>query len=70
MAKLTEMDWHVVKTYADCNMNKAQTAKRCYIAVNGVCYHLNKIREHTGLNPNNFYDLVKLVKLVEMGNDR
>lgn len=63
MAKLTEMDWRVVKTYADCNMNKSQTARRCYIAGNGVWYHLGKVKKLTGLDPNNFYDLIKLVKM-------
>jgi carbohydrate diacid regulator len=46
-------------------MNISKTAKKLYLHRNTITYHLNKIKETTGLDPFNFHDLVKLMKLAE-----
>lgn len=46
-------------------MNISKTAKKLFLHRNTVTYHLYRIRKVTGLDPYNFYDLVKLMKLAE-----
>ena len=65
MAELTKLDWQIVKTYADNDMNMAETARRSFMHRNAIEYHLGKVKRHTGLDPKRFYDLVKLI---ERGN--
>lgn len=62
---MTERDIEIIKSYAAHNMNVCATAKEMYLHHNTVIYHLGKIREETGLDPRQFYDLVELVKRVE-----
>lgn len=65
MAKLNELDWKVVKAYADCNMKVLPAARLCFMSDNAVQNHLNKVHRLTGLNPKCFYDLVELMKVRE-----
>ena len=62
MPKLTDMDWRVVKAYADCNMNKCAAGRAVFVRENAIHYHLDKVKRLTGLDPKNFYDLIKLLK--------
>jgi carbohydrate diacid regulator len=55
----------IVRAFADCNMNVSATAKKLYLHRNTVVYHLEHIHRQTGLNPLNFYDLIKLLEIVE-----
>lgn len=54
----------IVLLMAECNMNIAETARRAYTHRNNVEYHLGKIKRETGLDPKNFYDLVKLLETI------
>lgn len=65
MKKLTIMDWHVVRAYADCNMNASAAARVVHMHINNVEYHLEKVKRLTGLNPKCFYDLVELMRVGE-----
>lgn len=60
---MTEQQIKIIKALADCNMNVQQTAKSINYHRNTIIYHLQKIKNETGLNPMNFYDLVKLINL-------
>ena len=62
MSKLTVDDWSIILTLADNRMQVATTARKLYCHKNTVTYHVNKIKKLTGLDPLNFYDLIKLVK--------
>lgn len=63
---MNEVDSKIIKMYAACNMNGNETTKRLhYVSYNTVRYHFLKIKKETGLDPTNFYELVKLVYLVE-----
>lgn len=62
MSKLTVDDWSIVLTLADNRMQVATTARKLCYHKNTVTYHINKIKKLTGLDPLNFYDLIKLVK--------
>ena len=62
---MLEIHKEVILTFVSCNMNVSQTARNLYLHRNTVIYHLRKIKEETGLDPYNFCDLVKLMKLAE-----
>lgn len=51
----------MAKAFADNKMVISDTAKAMYVTRNTVTYHLKKIKEITGLDPFNFYDLYKIV---------
>lgn len=55
----------VILEYARQNMTTTQAAKELYYSYNGLRYCLKKIKETTGLNPHNFFDLVELVKMAQ-----
>lgn len=52
-----------VIAFADNNMNIQATADHLYYHRNSVIYHLSKVREQTGKNPMNFYDLCELLPI-------
>lgn len=56
--KYTEKE--AILSYAKCNMNASEAARKIYITVNAVNYRFDRIKENTGLDARNFYDLVKL----------
>ena len=62
---MSELHKEIILTYISCYMNISKTAKALHLHRNTVTYHLYKIREVTGLDPFNFHDLVKLMKLAE-----
>ena len=59
--KLTDQNIKCVLGFAENNMKASETARSMYFTRNSVIYHLNQVKEKTGLNPYNFYDLMKLV---------
>lgn len=64
---LTDQDINVVLAFAQNNMKILTTAKAVYMNRNSIRYHLKKVKDHTGLNPHNFYDLIKLVDAIRIG---
>lgn len=63
--KLSTIDLEVLKAYMDANMVCTEAAKSLYMSSSNIDYHLNQIKHYSGLNPKNFYDLVKLMEVVE-----
>lgn len=61
-SKLNELDWQIVKAYADNNMTIYGAARQCYMNPNSIRNHLEKVKLHTGLDPRCFYDLAELMK--------
>ena len=59
---MSETDREVLIAFAECNMNRSKTARKLMYHRNNILYHLQKIREETGLNPYRFFDLVKLLQ--------
>lgn len=70
MRELTEREKDIIQTFAECNMKSMATAQALYLHRNTVVYHLEKIERETGLNPLNFYDLIKLLKECEGANEK
>lgn len=61
---LTETDKRIVAAYAKNDMNCNRTGDALHYNHTSVHYHLNRIREITGLDPRKFYDLIKLLEEV------
>lgn len=47
------------------DMNVTDVARAIFTHRNTVLYHLNKVKQQTGLDPRRFYDLVELVKMAQ-----
>jgi carbohydrate diacid regulator len=60
--KLTDVDIKVIIEFANNNMNVSETARHLFMHRNTVIYHLEKVKQITGLSPFNFYDLIQLLK--------
>jgi DNA-binding PucR family transcriptional regulator len=64
---MTELQKEIILTFALCDMNVSKTARKLYIHRNTVMFHFDKVKEKTGLDPHNFYDLIALVKMAKKG---
>lgn len=62
---MTKIDIEVIQALADCDMNASSAARKMYVHLNTVAYHITKIQKETGLNPRKFRDLVKLLEMVD-----
>lgn len=56
-----------IKSYADNNMRLCPAARVSYCNYQTLDFRLSQIYKRTKLNPRNFYDLVKLMKII--GNE-
>lgn len=65
MSNISDTDVALLKAYAAHNMNRAQTSKAVYLHTNSIRYRFAVIRRETGLDPQCFYDLVKLLGIAE-----
>lgn len=54
---------------AECDLNEAKVARVMNYHRNTVIYHCEQIHKQTGLDPNRFYDLVKLLEMVKDEGD-
>ena len=61
MYELTPKELKIIQTYADCNMSKSAAGRALSCDRSRLYYHFVKIEDKTGLNPDNFYDLVELL---------
>lgn len=59
---ISQTDLDILNAYANCDMVTRKTARTLSYNLNTVSYHLNKIKEVTGLDPKNFWELVKLLE--------
>lgn len=59
---LTQQDMDIVKNFADCGMSTTAVGEILNNSANTVWYHLDKVRQETGLNPWYFWDLVELLQ--------
>lgn len=58
-------DAHIVIAMANRNMNVTDVARAIFAHRNTVLYHLDKVKQQTGLDPRRFYDLVELVRMAQ-----
>ena len=64
-AALSHDDVRVILALANANMNVSQAARESFFTWDGVRYRMEKVYKRTRLNPRNFYDLAKLVGVIE-----
>lgn len=62
---MNKEDAHIVIVMANHNMNATDVARAIFAHRNTVLYHLNKVKQQTGLDPRRFYDLVELVRMAQ-----
>ena len=60
---LSEKDWDIILALAPCGVKYKAVAKSLGIDWTAIYYHLDKIQQVTGLDPENKNDLKKLVQL-------
>lgn len=67
MAKdeITPIRRAIILALADCRMRVNAAAKMLYIDHTSVLYHIKIIKNITGKDARNFYDLVELVRMVK-----
>lgn len=58
----------IILKMCDCSMNTSEVAREMHYSRINIYNHLIKIKELTGLDPKNFYDLLELrnMALAEM----
>ena len=59
--ELSEDRCKIILALADNKMNVSEVSRQLYMHRNTVAYHINRIRQITGKDPLNFYDLYGLV---------
>ena len=60
---LNDKDYRMILMFAKNNMKVQATADEWGRNYNTVAYRISKIKETTGLDPHEFYDLIKLVSM-------
>jgi sugar diacid utilization regulator len=58
---MTDFDAELIVCLANHNLRAGPAAKKLYMARNSVVYHAKKIKEETGKDPFNFYDMCWLL---------
>lgn len=58
---MTKYEAEIIVAIANYDMNVSKASTKLYMHRNTVVYHLKKIRQSTGLNPQRFHDLTKLL---------
>ena len=60
--KMTEFELKMIKMLAECDMSLQKAANKLYVHRNTLTYHIEKIKQRTGLDARRFYDLLKLLE--------
>lgn len=68
---MDELDVKIILGLAANKLNATKVARTVFMHRNGVVYRIERIKQITGLDPTDFYDLGKLLKMVqEMEEER
>lgn len=59
---MTKPQAEIIMGLAANGLNISRTAKATYRHRNTVCAHIRNIKESTGKNPTDFYDMIELEK--------
>lgn len=61
---MTEKQKEIIKAYACNKMRLNETGRKLNYHRNTICYHMEKVYKETGLDPRDFFDLVKLLRMI------
>lgn len=64
--ELTSQDHEAIRALAKCDMNISLTARMLDVRRSTLEYRFERIRDITGLNPVRFYELHKLLNLLNL----
>ena len=62
---MEDRDKKLLKAYAENDMSMSKTSGVVYLHYNSIRYRFQIIQRETGLNPRNFYDLEKLLAMID-----
>ena len=62
--ELSDMDKELIMAFAKYDMRPYRVAKNIYVCKSTVLYHIEKIKETTGLDMRKLYDLCKLLEII------
>lgn len=63
--KLTEQEVRIIKALAENNMKVKNAARSIPASHQYIRYNIEKLKRRTGLDPRNFFDLMKLYQMME-----
>ena len=63
--KLKPKDIQVLRAWAGNGMSQKKTSQAMPIPSSTLIYRLSSIRQRTGLNPRNFFDLTRLLMMIQ-----
>ena len=58
---MTQLDMEILVSFAKNGMVKARVAQQLFMHYNTVEYHLQKVKNETGLDPRNLFHLAELL---------
>ena len=64
---MSEIENSIILSFAENDMSATETARNLNYHRNTIIYHLRRIRNKYGLDPQRFFDLVELVKIAKGG---
>ena len=67
--ELSILDKEIILAFAKYDMKAYRVSKKIYVCRGTVTYHCKKIKEKTNLDPRKFYDLCKLLEIVNERGD-
>ena len=62
--ELNDTEKPIIREYANQNMNITATARKLNYHRNTIVYHIEAVSRKTMLDPMNFRDLVKLIRMI------
>ena len=60
--EISKMDIKVVFALADSGLNPSRAARKLFVHRNTVLHHIGEVKNYTGLDPLDFYDMTKLLE--------
>ena len=68
---MTEKQAKIVMAFARSNMNMHETGRKLFMHPTSIHYNLNRVKENTGRDPHQFFDLCYLVGIAaQMGGGK
>ena len=62
---LSEEDCELIKNFAECDLHTVRVARKMHYTHGSISYRTRRIKEKTGLDPRSFYDMIKLLEIVD-----
>ena len=67
---MSRVDVEILTAFADGNMRITNAANTTSYDPRTIRYHLERIKQYSGLDPFNFYELIKIIEMIGGGIDK